>query len=95
MVFNVFGSRDLPRDPQETQEPPKKHPKSSKGPKKICKKNPKKYSRGKKCLKLAISFKIIFGLNFGGQICNVLSSSFNILLISFRGTFGTHLGAHS
>ena len=31
MVFNVFGSRDLPRDPQETQEPPKKHPKSSKG----------------------------------------------------------------
>ena len=34
IVFNVFGSRDLPRDPQETQEPPKKHPKSSKGPKK-------------------------------------------------------------
>ena len=32
--LRVFGSRDLPRDPQETQEPPKKHPKSSKGPKK-------------------------------------------------------------
>ena len=32
MVFNVFGSRDLPRDPQETQEPPKRHPRSSKTP---------------------------------------------------------------
>ena len=95
MVFNVFGSRDLPRDPQETQEPPKKHPKSSKGPKKSIKKNQDKCLCGKKCLKLAISFKILWGTNFGGQICNVLSSSFNILLITFRGTFGTHLGAHS
>ena len=95
MVFNVFGSRDLPRDPQETQEPPKKHPKSSKGPKKICQKNPQKYLCGKKCLKLAISFKRLWGTNFSGQICNVLSSSFNILLITFRGNFGTHLGAHS
>ena len=42
MVFNVFGSRDLPRDPQETQEPPKKHPKSSKGPKKIAQKKSQK-----------------------------------------------------
>ena len=42
MVFNVFGSRDLPRDPQETQEPPKKHPKSSKGPKKTHQKKSKK-----------------------------------------------------
>ena len=37
MVFNVFGSRDLPRDPQETQEPPKKHPKTSKERKKSTK----------------------------------------------------------
>ena len=65
MVFNVFGSRDLPRDPQETQEPPKKHPKSSKGPKKIAhKKITKKCLLGKKCLKLAISFWAPNGTHF-------------------------------
>ena len=88
-----------PETSQETLKKPKSRPRSTqrapKARKKSANKNPKKCFRGKKCLKLAISFKMIFGINFGGQICNVLSSSFNILLISFRGTFGTHLGAHS
>ena len=86
-----------PETSQETLKKPKSRPRSTqRAPKahaKNCQKNTKKCYRGKKCLKLAISFKIFLGTNFGGQICNVLSSSFNILLISFRGTFGTHLGA--
>ena len=62
MVFNVFGSRDLPRDPQETQEPPKRHPRTSKTPcKKMPNKSPNKCLRGKNCLKPAISFWIDFG----------------------------------
>ena len=69
MVFSVFGSRGLPREPQETQEPPKKHPKSSKGPKKSPKQNHNKCLRGKKGLKVAISLLTFFGPHFW---CNFL-----------------------
>ena len=95
MFLMFLGPEASQESLRKTQETPKKHPKTSKGPKKICQKNPKKCGRGKKCLKLAISFKISSGTNFRGQVCNVLSSSFNMLLITCRGTFGTHLGAHS
>ena len=78
MVFNVFGSRDLPRDPQETQEPPKKHPKSSKGPKKVNQKNQDKCLRGKKCLKLAISFFAIFKHFFAPQIAHFFNDFYTI-----------------
>ena len=78
MVFNVFGSRDLPRDPQETQEPPKKHPKSSKGPKKKHQKNQDKCLRGKKCLKPAISFLTISEPNFPSQNCTFLKHILNM-----------------
>ena len=80
MVFHVFGSRDLPRDPQETQEPPKKHPKSSKGPKKVNQKNQDKCLRGKKCLKVAISFWTIFEFFFGAQICTFFKRFLHNLL---------------
>ena len=77
MVFNVFGSRDLPRDPQETQEPPKKHPKSSKGPKKI---PPKKIKKNAAVVKNALSrrshFYLLMGPIFGPTLCSFLSSSF-------------------
>ena len=74
MVFNVFGSRDLPRDPQETQEPPKKHPKTSKDPKKIHQKNQDKCLRGKKCPQLAISFFAIFKHFFAPKIAHLLNN---------------------
>ena len=83
MVFNVFGSRDLPRDPQETQEPPKKHPKSSKGPKKIAQKNHNKCLRGKKCLKLAISFIAPNGTNFRAQNCTVFNMFYKTCFYHF------------
>ena len=57
MVFNVFGSRDLPRDPQETQEPPKKHPKTSKGPNKS---QPKKNKKNACLVKNALSWRSHF-----------------------------------
>ena len=75
MVFNVFGSRDLPRDPQETQEPPKKHPKSSKGP---CKKLPKKIPKNASMVKNALSrrshFEPVLDPRFGDFFCLFLSS---------------------
>ena len=92
MVFSVFGSRDLPWDPQETQEPPKKHPKSSKGPKKICQKNPKKCCCGKKCLKLAISFLTKIGTNFRTQICTCFKHVLHILFYHFFENDETHFG---
>ena len=52
MVLNVFGSRDLPREPQETQEPPKRHPRTSKTP---CKKMPKKIPINASVVKIALS----------------------------------------
>ena len=79
MVFNVFGSRDLPRDPQETQEPPKKHPKSSKGPKKINQKNQEKCIRGKKCLKPAISFWTPNGTHFWSHFLLIFKLIFYII----------------
>ena len=79
MVFNVFGSRDLPRDPQETQEPPKKHPKSSKGPKKSTKKNPNKGLVGKKCLKVAISFWTPNGTHFWSHFLLIFKLIFYII----------------
>ena len=36
--LHVFGTRDLTRDTQETQEPPKRHPRTSKTPYKKCQK---------------------------------------------------------
>ena len=77
MVFNVFGSRDLPRDPQETQEPPKKHPKSSKGP---CKKLPKKIPKNASVVKNALSRrshrKLVLDPAKASQICTFLKSFF-------------------
>ena len=82
MVFSVFGSRGLPREPQETQEPPKKHPKSSKGPvKNFTLKNQKKWCRGKKCLKPAISFLTSFGTNFRTQICTCFKHVLHIFFL--------------
>ena len=84
------------------QRPPKKTSR-----KKTCKKQREKKAKktktqmlkicllGKKCLKPAISFFPFLGPKFGGQICTFLSSFFNILLLTFRRTFGTHFGAHS
>ena len=79
MVFNVFGSRDLPRDPQETQEPPKKHPKSSKGPNKSEPKNANKCLRGKKCLKVAISFWTCSGTHFWSHFLLIFKLIFYII----------------
>ena len=77
MVFNVFGSRDLPRDPQETQEPPKKHPKSSKGPKKTFHQKIKKNDAVvKNALSWRSHFKQLLGPIFGPTFCSFLSSSF-------------------
>ena len=88
-----------PETSQETLKKPKSRPRSTqrapKARKKSAKKNPKKCLCGKKCLKVAISFLPFLGPNFGGQICIFLSSFFNILLLTFRRTFGTHFGAHS
>ena len=83
MVFNVFGSRDLPRDPQETQEPPKKHPKTSKERKKSTKKNQDKCLRGKKCLRLAITFLTISRTNFRAQNCTVFNMFYKICFYHF------------
>ena len=82
MVFNVFGSRDLPRDPQETQEPPKKHPKSSKGPKKIARKNHKKCLLGKKCLKPSISLLTVFGPHFWSHFLLIFKLIFYIMFFT-------------
>ena len=46
----------------------------------------KKKLSGKKCLKPAISFRTIFGANFGGQNCTFLSSSFTFC-VNFSGNF--------
>ena len=94
MVFNVFGSRDLPRDPQETQEPPKKHPKSSKGPKKSPKKSSNKCLRGKKCLKPAISILTNSGTNFRIQICTFFKHFLHMLFTTFQKNVETHFGDH-
>ena len=53
---------------------------------KSTKKNHKKYLSGKKCLKPAISFRTIFGANFGGQNCTFLSSFFTFC-VNFSGNF--------
>ena len=50
MVFNAFGSRDLPRDPQETQETPKEAPKDLQWTKKTTKKKQKNASLVKNAL---------------------------------------------
>ena len=76
MVFNVFGSRDLPRDPQETQEPPKKHPKSSKGLKKIHHEKSKNDAVVKNALRWRSHFKLRMEPIFGPTFCSFLSSSF-------------------
>ena len=83
MVFNVFGSRDLPRDPQETQEPTKKHPKSFKRPQKINQKKSKRDLSGKKCLKLAISKKAIPGTHLRNQNCTSFKQFLHNLLKTF------------
>ena len=84
--LHVFGSRGLPREPQETQEPPKKHPKSSKGP---CKKLPKKIPKNAIVVKNALSWRSHFerclGTRFGDFFCLFLSS----LLVSFLITVWT------
>ena len=88
-----------PETSQETLKKPKSRPRSTqrapKARKKTTTKNHNKCLLGKKCLKQAISCWSFSGPNFGGQICTVLSSFLNILLLTFRGTFGTHFGAHS
>ena len=60
-VFAGFWVRNLPREPKEAQEAPKKrqNPKSKYAPK-----NPQKCLRGKKCLKVAISLWPVFGTHF-------------------------------
>ena len=50
MVFNAFGSRDLPRDPQETQETPKEAPKDLQWTKKNNQKKQKNASLVKNAL---------------------------------------------
>ena len=74
MVFNVFGSRDLPRDPQETQEPPKKHPKSSKGPNKTNQKNSKNASVVKNALSRRSHFESFLDPIFDDFFCSLLNS---------------------
>ena len=82
MVFNVFGSRDLPRDPQETREPPKKHPKNSKGP---SKKLTKKIKINASVVKNALSWRSHFKQNpepiFNPTLCLFLSSSFTYFVL--------------
>ena len=54
----VLGpARDLPRDPQETQEPPKKHPNNSKGLNKI---EPKKIKINASVVKNALRWRSHF-----------------------------------
>ena len=95
MVFNVFGSRDLPRDPQETQEPPKKHPKSSKGP---CKKLPKKIPKNASVVKNALSRRSALltknGTNFRTQICTCFKHVLHIFFTTFSKNVETHFGTH-
>ena len=52
MVFHVFGTRDLQRDPQESQEPHKKHLESCKDP---TKNQPKKNKINASVVKNALS----------------------------------------
>ena len=92
MVFSVFGSRDLPWDPQEAQEPPKKHPKSSKGPKKIAPKNHKKCLRGKNCLKPAISFLVAFGPPVWYNCLLIFKLILYIFFYNFLKSVETHFG---
>ena len=85
MVFSVFGSRDLPRDPQETQEPPKKHPKSSKGP---CKKLPKKIPKNASMVKNALSrrshFERFLGNFFAPKFARFFNHFYTFVLPLFR-----------
>ena len=81
--LKVFGSISLARDPRKGQEAPKKrqNPKS-----KPASKNPQKCLRGKKCLKVAISFWTKIGTIFGVQICTFLAS-FLTICCKFFGEF--------
>ena len=92
MFLHVFGPRDLPRDPQETQEPKKCKKRCQKNVTKSAKNNPKKCLLGKKCLKPAISFLTIFVTNFGVQNCTFLSSFSNTVLLTFREPLEPMLG---
>ena len=81
MVFRVFGSRKgqesnkrPKRLPKDTQETPKRHAKT-------CQKKSKKCLRGKKCLKLEITFWAIFGTNFRTQICTCFKHVLHILFL--------------
>ena len=62
-----------PETSQETLKKPKSRPRSTqrapKARKKSAKKNPKKRLRGKKCLKVAISFKTSFGMLLAPKTC--------------------------
>ena len=86
MVFNVFGSRDLPRDPQEAQEPPKRHPRTSETP---CKKIPKKIPINASVVKNALSrrshFEPILDPTLAPQICTFFKSFLiHFFLLLFR-----------
>ena len=88
MFFNIFGSRGLPREPQEAQEGSQEAPKTP----------TKNWSRravsGRNCLSPAISFWTSFGPHFEAHNSHFFQSFFNIFLVTFWQTFGTHFGAH-
>ena len=91
LVFTRFWVQRPPKKTSRKKTCKKQHEKKAEKTKKML----KECLLGKKCLKPAISFFPFLGPKFGGQICTFLSSFFNILLLTFRRTFGTHFGAHS
>ena len=94
--YTFFGPRDLPRDPQETQEPKMCKKRRQKIEKKSAKKNPNNACCGKKCLKPAISFLIKIGTHFSIYFCTFFLTCFTHFFYHFfeKGwnLFGTHFG---
>ena len=76
-----------PETSQETLKKPKSRPRSTQRPPKNEQKNTKKSSnkclRGKKCLKLAISKKMISSDNFRAQNCTVFNMFYKICFYHF------------
>ena len=76
-----------PETSQETLKKPKSRPRSTqrapKARKKSTTKNQDKCTRGKKCLKPAISFLANFGTNFQAQNCTIFNMFYKICFYNF------------
>ena len=73
--------------PRSTQRAPKAHAKN-------CQKNPQKCYRGKKCLKLAISFWTIFGSPFWWLFLLIFKFIVDLILDDCLNLFESHFGSH-